>query len=226
MNEPLPNRFLSLPDQIVAKLTDDIVTGVYRPGERLKEQEIALSIGISRAPLREAFRILERKGLIEILPWKGARVVEPTRTEIDELFDARADLFGLCARHVAKSGSPNDIAAIQAEIKSLIAATDAGCDEKAYKRQTNHIYMMMYNSIDNRYLRDIMDNIRQKMFWHYCYLGTSTIERRLDSNKYWRELSTAIEQHDAQAAEQAAQSIMIASKEFALQLLDHPLQKL
>ena len=215
-----PNRFLSLPDQIVAKLTDDIVTGVYKPGERLKEQELALSIGISRAPLREAFRVLERNGLIEILPWKGARVVEPSRAEIDELFDARADLFGLCARRVAKSGKPQDIAAIQAEIGTLIEVTDSGCDEKAYKQQTNHIYMMMYSSIANRYLRDIMDNVRQKMFWHYCYLGISTIERRQDSNEYWRQLSGALEQRDVRTAEEAAHKITTSSKEFALQFLD------
>lgn len=124
------NRFLSLPDQIVAKLTDDIVTGLYKPGERLKEQELAVSIGISRAPLREAFRVLERNGLIEILPWKGARVVEPSRAEINELFEARADLFGLCARRVAKNGKPEDIAVIKTEIGKLIEITDSGCDER------------------------------------------------------------------------------------------------
>ena len=215
-----PSRFLSLPDQIVAKLTDDIVKGVYKPGERLKEQELALRNGISRAPLREAFRVLERNGLIEIMPWRGARVVEQSRAEIIELFDARADLFGLCARHVAKKGRPEDIAAIKAEIETLLLATDSGCDEMTFKHQTNHIFMMMYKSLANRYLRDIMDNIRQKMFWHYCFLGISTIKRRQDSNEYWRQLSNAIEKRDEQTAEETAHRITTSSKEFALQFLD------
>ena len=204
-----PSRFLSLPDQIVAKLTDDIVKGVYKPGERLKEQELALRNGISRAPLREAFRVLERNGLIEIMPWRGARVVEQSRAEIIE-----------CARHVAKKGRPEDIAAIKAEIETLLLATDSGCDEMTFKHQTNHIFMMMYKSLANRYLRDIMDNIRQKMFWHYCFLGISTIKRRQDSNEYWRQLSNAIEKRDEQTAEETAHRITTSSKEFALQFLD------
>lgn len=80
--------------------------------------------------------------------------------------------------------------------------------------------MMMYHSIANRYLQDIMDNIRQKMFWHYCYLGISTFERRQDSNQYWRLLSSAIEQRDVRTAEEAAHKITTSSKEFALQFLD------
>jgi DNA-binding GntR family transcriptional regulator len=222
MSATPPTAFLSLPEQIVARLTEEILTGMYAPGERLKEQEIALRIGISRAPLREAFRLLESNGLIEILPWRGARVVEPSRVEISELFDARADLFGLCARHVSLHGKAEDIEIFCDEIRKLIEQTDAGCDERTYKAQTNHIHTMMASSIDNRYLRSIMENLRQKMFWHYCYLGTSTMERRQDSNKLWQQLSQALRQRDTASAESAAHTIMTASKEFALQLLDFP----
>lgn len=212
--------FLSLPEQVVARLTEEILTGVYAPGERLKEQEIAMRIGISRAPLREALRLLEADGLIEILPWRGARVVEHSRVEISELFDARADMFGLCARHVALRGKAEDIEIFCAEILKLIEQTDVGCDERTYKTQTNHIYTLMSSSINNRYLRGMMDSLRQKMFWYYCYLGTSTIERRRDSNKLWEQLSQALRQRDANSAENAAHTITTASKEFALQLLD------
>lgn len=213
-------QFLSLPDQIVARLTEEIVEGVYAPGQRLKEQEIAIRLGTSRAPLREAFRILERNGLIEIRPWRGACVVEPTRDEIKELFEARTDMFGLCARHVAQEGDLDEIRQIDADINALIKETNKGCDERAYKRLTNDIAARMYAMIGNRHLRDFMYNLRAKMFWHYCYMGISTQKSRQDSNAHWRELADALLARDTQSAEAAAHNIMVASKLFALHLLD------
>lgn len=213
-------QYQSLPDQIVAKLTDEILKGVYMPGERLKEQELALKMGTSRAPLREAFRVLERNGLIEILPWRGVRIVEPTRNEIKELFEARADMFGLCARHVALTAEQAQLVKIEAAIDELIRSTDADCDEREYKNLTNEIGSLMYGMIQNRYTREYIESLRQKMFWHYCYMGISSHAIRQNSNEYWRELGKALLARDAQSAEAAAQRIIAMSRNFALQLLD------
>lgn len=217
--------FLSLTDQLVEKLTQEIITGIYAPGERLKEQDIAVRFGISRAPLRETFRVLERNGLVEIVPWRGVRVVEPTREEIRELFEARADMFALCARRIAQEASQEDIDVISKDIQVLLEETEAGCDERTYKTLTNDISTRMYTAVNNRYLRDMMMVLRQKMFWHYCYLGTSTQERRRDSNVYWSRLEGALASRSPEAAADGAYAIMNASKEFALHLLDKQAEK-
>ncbi|MBH1964649.1 MAG: GntR family transcriptional regulator [Comamonadaceae bacterium] len=213
-------QFLSLPDQIVSRLTEDILKGVYQPGQRLKEQELALKMGTSRAPLREAFRVLERDGLIEILPWKGVRIVEPTNKEIKELFEARADMFGLTVKHVALNGELAFLKKIEAEIDQLIARTDAGCDEREYKEMTNAISSQMYALIPNRYTRAFIDDLRQKMLWHYCYMGISSYASRQDANRHWHDLGEALLGRNPQAAEAAALSIINASKDFALRLLE------
>src|SRR5690606_24215139 len=116
--------FQSLTEQTDETLINDIRTAMYLPGAQLREQEIAQSMGVSRAPLREAFRVLERSGLIEIKPWKGASVAEPKREEIEELFDARAEMFSVCARYLAERGSNETIVAVRGEIDRLIASTD------------------------------------------------------------------------------------------------------
>ncbi|MET4574994.1 GntR family transcriptional regulator [Ottowia thiooxydans] len=213
-------QFLSLPDQIVSRLTEDILKGVYQPGQRLKEQELALKMGTSRAPLREAFRVLERDGLIEILPWKGVRIVEPTNKEIKELFEARADMFGLTVKHVALNGDLALLKKIEAEIDELISQTDAGCDEREYKEMTNAISSQMYALIPNRYTRAFIDDLRQKMLWHYCYMGISSYASRQDANRHWKDLGAALLKRDPQSAEAAALSIINASKDFALRLLE------
>ena len=213
-------QFLSLPDQIVARLTEDILTGVYLPGERLKEQELALKMGTSRAPLREAFRVLERNGLIEILPWRGVRIIEPTREEIKELFEARADMFALCAKQVALTADQAQIALIGADIDELICQTDAGCDDHEYKGLTNNISSSMYGMIQNRYIRSFIESLRQKMLWHYCYMGISLYENRQLANKYWLALGKALAARDEQSAQAAAHRIVAESKNHTLKIID------
>ncbi|AVG44169.1 MULTISPECIES: GntR family transcriptional regulator [Achromobacter] len=212
-------QFLSLPDQIVTRLTEDILKGVYVPGQRLKEQELALKMGTSRAPLREAFRVLERDGLIEILPWRGVRIVEPSYDEIKDLFEARADMFGLCVRHVALHAELDLLKKIEADIDALIKQTDAGCDEREYKEMTNAISSQMYALIQNRFTRAFIENLRQKMLWHYCYMGISSYASRKDANLHWHDLGKALLSRDPQAAEAASHHIMSASKDFALRLM-------
>lgn len=213
-------QFLSLPDQIVSRLREDILKGAYQPGQRLKEQELALKMGTSRAPLREAFRVLERDGLIEILPWRGVRIVEPTHQEVKELFEARADMFGLCVRYVALNGEIPLLKKIGVDILELIERTDAGCDEREYKETTNAISSQMYALIPNRYTRAFIEGLRQKMLWHYCYMGISSYASRQDANRHWQDLGAALLERDAQMAEAAALSIINASKEFALPFLE------
>ncbi|MBI5809725.1 MAG: GntR family transcriptional regulator, partial [Deltaproteobacteria bacterium] len=74
MDYPVP-RQLTLRERIVDFIKDAVISGRLRPGERVPEQEIAGSFGISRTPIREAFRQLESEGFISVVPRKGAVVV-------------------------------------------------------------------------------------------------------------------------------------------------------
>jgi DNA-binding GntR family transcriptional regulator len=64
----------SLSEQIAAQLSERIVTGLYAPGQRIMEQAIAAEFAVSRGPVREALRLLERDGLVTILPRRGAQI--------------------------------------------------------------------------------------------------------------------------------------------------------
>jgi DNA-binding GntR family transcriptional regulator len=206
----------SLVDQIAARLADDIVTGVYTPGERLKEQEIALRFGTSRAPLREAFRVLEREGLVEIFPWRGVCVIEHSLDEIRDLFDIRAELLALCVRRITEQGDRDRIAAVGEQIRKLVDLTEAGEDERAYKQQTAAISALTASLAGNRYLNEMVTDFRQKLLWYYCFLGQSTVERRRESNRLWERMLRAMEAGDAWAAADAARQVTLATAQFAL----------
>ena len=66
-----------------------ILNGEFRPGQKINESEIAINLGISRSPVREAFRILERDGLITTLPRKGSYITDISLKDLEELFEMR-----------------------------------------------------------------------------------------------------------------------------------------
>jgi DNA-binding GntR family transcriptional regulator len=79
----------SLVELSVRRLRRDILSGALPPGERLIEEQLTHSFGISRAPLREALRELAQQGLVEHSPRRGVRVAELSATDVDELFGLR-----------------------------------------------------------------------------------------------------------------------------------------
>ncbi|MBA7703373.1 putative D-xylose utilization operon transcriptional repressor [subsurface metagenome] len=107
---------------LTAVVLDDIrrriLTGDFRPGERINESEIALKLGISRSPVREAFRVLEGEGLITTLPRKGSFITEISAQDLEELFEIREILECHaidCIRKRAKK-SPDELRALIEEI--------------------------------------------------------------------------------------------------------------
>jgi len=79
----------SLVDLALERIRGDILRGVLRPGERLVEEQLTRRFGISRAPVREALRLLGQQGLVEHLPRRGVRVAELSADDITELFGLR-----------------------------------------------------------------------------------------------------------------------------------------
>lgn len=112
-----------LADEIVDQLRDAIVTGALEPGQRLLEDELAGQMQVSRGPVREAFVKLEREGLVVIERYKGARVAELYRDDIEQVFSLRLALEKLAVEQAAKRGTPEDFAQIEASLDRYTAAT-------------------------------------------------------------------------------------------------------
>jgi DNA-binding GntR family transcriptional regulator len=96
----------SLVELVVRRLRADILSGALAPGERLIEEQLTRRFGTSRAPLREALRLLGQQGLVEHLPRRGVRVVELSPRDIDELFSLR-DALEQFALRVALTAGPS-----------------------------------------------------------------------------------------------------------------------
>ena len=93
----------SLRGRVFNKLRADILSGKYKENEELREVAIGEELGVSRTPVREAFRQLELEGLIQIIPNKGAYVTGITSKDVKDIYKIRSMLEGLCARWATKN---------------------------------------------------------------------------------------------------------------------------
>src|SRR4051794_13709998 len=113
-------------DLAVEGIRDAIVDGRLRPGERIKEIPLAEELGFSRAPVRDALRLLERDGLVALVPNRGAVVPELRAVDVLEVYALRASL-GTLALHklMLDSGSPAP-APLERELARLSRALERG----------------------------------------------------------------------------------------------------
>lgn len=99
-----------LADQVKDRLLERIVSGEYPPDSRIVETQVARELNTSQAPVREALRALEGLGVVEITPFKGARVRRPARGEILEAYAVRLALESLAVRLAAPHLTDADLA--------------------------------------------------------------------------------------------------------------------
>ena len=89
---------LTISDKIYGELSALIIAGEIKPGKKLEEQEIANQFGVSRTPIREAFRLLHTSGLVETKAHKGVTVVELDIEQLGDMYEALEELEAICAR--------------------------------------------------------------------------------------------------------------------------------
>ena len=115
-----------LAEQIKDRLLQDILSGRYPPHSRIVETRVAREVGTSQAPVREALRGLEALGVVEILPFRGARVRRPGVQELLEAYAVRSELESLGARLGIPRMTDEDLADLEALHAAMQVAAEAG----------------------------------------------------------------------------------------------------
>jgi len=115
-----------LAEQVRERLLDRILTGEYPPDARIVETQVARELGTSQAPVREALRGLEALGVVEITPFRGARVRRPTRRELLEAYAVRSALETLAARLAVPRLTDDDLERLGGQVDAMQAAARVG----------------------------------------------------------------------------------------------------
>jgi DNA-binding GntR family transcriptional regulator len=213
---------LTLPQQIADHLGHRIMNGDYRPGSRLKEEEFAEAYAVSRGPVREAFRILERRGFVEIVPRHGARVRAFDPADLASLFSVRAVLFGLAARQAAERATERRSAELISQLAEQVArlcrsaeAMDISPREHAVLAGEAQHLIARFSG--NRPLLRMLEEITSRALWRMAWcdppLDLTTRTRRQQSARFWSDLLAAITSGDAAEAERTARLLLEASRD-------------
>lgn len=144
-------RPLTLREQIVDFIKDAVVTGRLKPGERVPEQEIAESFGISRTPIREAFRQLESEGFITVTPRKGAVVSPITDKDVSEFYAIKSLLEGFAAKTACLTLTPKELKRLET-LNSQMEKYAERNDVKGFFRLDNQFHDTFLKACGNEKL--------------------------------------------------------------------------
>jgi len=122
----------SLQSEVLNRLRDEIIRGVWKPGDRLQEQLLTERYGVSRSPLREAYQVLATEGLLDLLRNRGAVVSTPTLADVLESHQLLVALETLGIELAAKQASDAELQAILARHEAENAAAAAGDEAQAF----------------------------------------------------------------------------------------------
>lgn len=163
--EFVPQFQVPLVEQIAKFLTDAIIEARLEGGKRLVENELQRKFGISRAPIREAFRVLEKNGLVVIVPRKGTFVRKVDQKDILENFTIRAHLEGLAARLATAHFDEEDIR----KMESIFSGMKEGIRKKdftSYRKYHSEYHSTYINLCGNDKLIEILGILRIQSIWY------------------------------------------------------------
>lgn len=186
-----------------------------QPGDRIREDEIAKRLGISRTPLRQALHQLQARGLLQHAPGRSLIVAELGRQQVIDLYATREILEGAAARMAALRAGPVDIAGMR---DVLAAFSKAAPDAGKLARINRMFHATVHEAAHNSYLSETLNNFNDTLA---LLKGTTfTIkgrwQRELAENT---EVVDAIERRDAEAAERAARSNIREALQVRLKVL-------
>lgn len=210
-----------LPTQIADHLGHLILRGEYRPGERLKEMDVAATYQVSRGPVREAFRLLERRGLVEVVPRHGARICTLDIGEVHHVFSVRAVLFGLAAREAAAAAD----AAALAQLERMVGILEESARSMAitpiqHAMHAGEAQFIIARASGNGLLLRMLDEVNGRALWRMIWnerpLDFEKRARRRQSAGFWRRLLRALKAGDGEKAERIARELLEASRDHTL----------
>ncbi len=189
-------------DRVTATLRQQIVTGHHKGGQRITEEAIAADLGASRSSVREALRVLNAEGFVDIRPYFGAFVAKLSAKEASDLLEVQGGLESLAAVLAAARRNDRDIA----ELRALIARGAAAAAESRTADSSalhGEFHRALARAAGNDSLAALIVQLRYKVDWVYA---TAVRRPARDSWDEHASIVDAIEAADTTSAAEAARA--------------------
>jgi DNA-binding GntR family transcriptional regulator len=203
-----------------AVLREAIVTNALKPGTRLRADDLAKKLGVSKTPVREALRKLQAEDLITVQPGNALTVKSISEEQLIEIYYTREALEGMAARLAAENAGPVELARLRAIQEEMKAPGVAG-NVRQLRQLTGEFQLAVFRAARNetiyRLLKHLQEQIRQ-------YGGTTLARqgRPKEVIAYAKALVAAIEKRDGDAAERIARENRRRTLELRIKMLRGP----
>jgi DNA-binding GntR family transcriptional regulator len=170
--------------KLITRMENMILTGVFQPRERLVELKLSKDLGVSRFWIRDAFKILETKGLIKIVPYKGAVVCDLDEQEIEDIFEVRTELDALATRKAAENIKKSDIHFLKRMAKQFEDSVRRGdFGEMISVNENFHDYI--YELSQNQTLIQMIDQLKARghILRYHAWSSPDIIQRIQEEHK-------------------------------------------
>ncbi|MGY4472800.1 GntR family transcriptional regulator [Bradyrhizobium sp. USDA 3364] len=151
----------NLREQVLQRVRAEIISGQSQPGTMYSVPSLAASLGVSSTPVREALLELSRGGLVEPMRNRGFKVVEPTLTELRNLFDMR-EVLELHAAVLVASNPPKDLPVVRDWADQIARAVETD-DVQLYLEADRNYHREFIAAAGNELLTDMVMGLRDKM---------------------------------------------------------------
>ena len=194
--EPLVRNASAVATELIRQA---IVDGSLSPGERLKEEELARKLGISRTPVREALLVLQAEGLVDATPNRGAIVRAHDAEDLDDLYQMRALLEGYATRRAAVRVTDEVIAGLWASCERFAGLAEEG-DVRDVVQENLLFHSAILDAAGSARLAGMVRKVIELPLVYKSYIWYSPDQRRI-SVHYHRQITRALEMRDAERAE-------------------------
>ncbi len=189
-----------LNQEVADRIRKLILTGMLKTGEHIVETEMCASLGISRTPFREGLKILSSEGLVDLVPNRGAYVVQHSEKEIREMFQVMSILEGACARIAVEKMTKSAFKHLESAHHELEIFYEAG-DLEQYMTVNDNYHVFVQEMAGNKVLDGVINGLRHKILLYRHLLLLLQPDRFLLSIREHRNLLEAFRKRDADAAE-------------------------
>jgi DNA-binding GntR family transcriptional regulator len=189
-----------------------ILDGRLEPGRRLKEEELARELGISRTPVREALLVLQTEGLLESAPNRGATVRSYEAEDLDDLYQLRAVLEGFAARRAALRISEDGIERLRESCERFVVLRD-GDDIADLVEENLFFHTTILEAAGSERLAQMVRKVIEVPLVYRSYFWYSP-EQKLISEHYHRQLTSAFTARDAERAELVMKEHVLEARDF------------
>jgi len=198
------NEYLPLRDVVFNTLRDAILTGKLVPGERLMENQLAEKLGVSRTPVREALRMLELENLVELVPRKGAQVLDMSEKDIVNILEVRSALEGLATSVACKKMSKEDLQQLknmEVDFEKAVAENDV----EHFVDIDEDFHDLIFAATENDKLINIFRNLRIQLYRYRMAQAKNNETSMSTIVAHHRSIIRAIENHDGEEGASIAQ---------------------